>query len=71
MKLCNPYSLCFSFFVASLSCPWSIAVSYDNMKEKKRKHTTQLKTFGFQLLCLNNFTQEILDLQEIIILLVT
>ncbi len=70
MKLCNPFSLCLSFFVPSLSCPWSIVVSYDN-KRGKKESIPHIEDFGFQLLCLNNFTQEILDLQEIIILLVT
>jgi hypothetical protein len=70
MKLYNPCSLCLFFLVPSLSCPWSIVVSYDN-KRGKKESIPHIEDFGFQFLGLTNFTQEILDLEEIIILSIT
>lgn len=45
--------------------PLSISVVYDNKREKPKAHKSW-KTW-FRLLGLNNFTQEILDLQNIIL----
>lgn len=54
MKLWSPCSLSFSF-VPSLSCPWSIVVSYGN-KRGEKESIPNIEDFGFQFLGLNNFT---------------
>ncbi len=63
MKLGNPAPTILSLhFYPIFILPLFISVSYHNKREKTKAYET-LKTC-FQLLGLNNFTQEFLDLQK-------